>query len=222
MRLDLHTHSRHSPDSRLDPRDIVRQAKSLGLDGIALTDHNAIAGVKEAKEYSKDLEGFVVIGAIEVSTTEGHILAYGVNEMIPRDLSPQETVERIIAQGGVAVAAHPYRFWSGLGEKVTLETPFAIYEVQNARTSKRGNGRATDLAARGGKGRTGGSDGHFIDEIGRAVTVLDERLQKEDDILQALSGKRTDVAGTDRGPRATMRYVPKSIVEWMGRGFRRI
>ena len=222
MRLDLHTNSRHSPDSRLDPRDIVRQARSLGLDGIALTDHNAITGVNDAREYAKESEGFVVIGALEVSTTEGHILGYGVKELIPRDLTPQETVERIVAQGGVAVAAHPYRFWSGLGERVTLNTPFAIYEVQNARTSRRGNGWATDLAARGGKGRTGGSDGHFIDEIGRAVTVLEERLQKEDDVLQAMAGRRTDVAGVDRSLRATMRYVPKSVVEWMGRGFRRI
>jgi len=145
-----------------------------------------------------------------------------VNVTIPRALSPVETVERIVAEGGVAVAAHPYRFWSGLGERATLRSGLAIYEVQNARTSKRGNGRARELATTGGKGGTGGSDGHFIDEIGRAVTVIEERLDKEDDILQALAGKRTRADGTSRGASATLRYVPKSVMEWMGRGFRRI
>ncbi len=222
MRLDLHTHSRYSPDSRLDPRDIVKKARSIGLDGIAITDHNAVEGAKAAREYAREFEGFAVIESVEVSTAEGHILGYGIREMIPRDLSPQETVERIVAQGGVAVAAHPYRFWSGLGEKVTVGVDFAIYEVQNARTSRRGNRRATDLASRGGKGRTGGSDGHFIDEIGGAVTVLEDRLQNEDDVLQALAGRKTDVAGVDRGARATIRYVPKCVGEWMVRGFKRI
>jgi len=222
MRLDMHTHSMHSPDSRLDPRDIVRRANGLGLDGIALTDHNTTEGAIKARDYAKEFPGFVVVRAVEVSTWEGHVLGYGVSEKIPRDLTPKETVERIVAQGGVAVAAHPYRFWSGLGEKATLGTDFLIYETQNARTSMRGNGRANELAAKGGKGGIGGSDGHFLDEIGMAFTVFEERLEKEDDILQALASRRTKVDGISRGTKATMRYVPKSIIEWMGRGFRKI
>ena len=222
MRIDMHTHSIYSSDSRLDPRDIVRRAKALGLDGIAITDHNAVEGAPKARDYAKEFPGFVVVRAVEVSTWDGHVLGYGVGERIPRDLSPQETVERIVAQGGVAVAAHPYRFWSGLGERATLGADFATYEVQNARTSRRGNGRAKELATKGRKGGIGGSDGHFIDEIGRAVTILEDRFEKEDDILQALASRRTRADGRNRGPKATMRYVPKSIIEWIGRGFRKI
>lgn len=222
MRLDMHTHSRFSPDCRLDPRNIVRKARELGLDGVAVTDHNAVEGAREALQYAREFPGFVVIRATEVSTAQGHVLGYGVTEAIPRELTPRETVERITAQGGVAVAAHPYRFWSGLGEQATLSAEFAAYEVQNARTSKRGNGRARDLAARGGKGRTGGSDSHFIDEIGGAVTIFEERLEREDDILQVLVKKGTGCSGRSRGPMATLRYVPKSVWEWMTRGFRRI
>jgi len=222
MRLDMHTHSRFSPDSKLDPRDIVRTARELGLDGVAVTDHNAVDGAKSAAEYARGFKDFVVIRATEVSTAEGHVLGYGVTELIPRELTPQETIEMIIAQGGIAVAAHPYRFWSGLGEEATLNAGFATYEVQNARTSRRGNNRASKLAIRGGKGRTGGSDGHFIDEIGGAVTVFEERLEREDDFLQVLTGRNMEADGHDRGPRATLRYVPKSVGEWMMRGFRRI
>jgi len=222
MRLDMHTHSSYSPDSRLDPVMIVKRARELSLDGVAITDHNATEGAKRAIDYARQFRDFVVIRAVEVSTAEGHVLGYGVTEEIPRGLGAKETVERIVAQGGVAVAAHPYRFWSGLGERATVEAEFAVYEVLNARTLGRGNRKASRLAVANSTGRTGGSDGHFIDEIGVAVTVLEERLEKEDDILQALYRKRTSVEGKSRGARATMRYVPKCVGEWMTRGFRRI
>ncbi len=218
----MHTHSRHSPDSRLDPKDMIRRARQLGLDGLAITDHNSILGATEALDYARVYPGLTVIRAVEVSSSQGHILGYGVKEIIPRNLTPTETVERIVAQGGVAVAAHPYRFWSGLGETVTLSTNFAIYEVQNARTSRRGNARATALAVKGGKGMIGGSDGHFIEEIGGAVTVFKERLNKEDDVLQALEKQTTVAEGHHRGMKATLRYVPKCVGEWMTRGFKRI
>lgn len=222
MRVDMHTHSRHSPDSRLDPRDMVRRIRQLGLDGLAITDHNEVLGGKEALDYAQTFPGLVVIRAVEVSSAQGHVLGYGVTERIPRDLSPVETVEHIIAQGGVAVAAHPYRFWSGLGEDATVGTNFTVYEVQNARTSKRGNYRAAVLAANGGKGTIGGSDGHFIEEIGGAVTVFEETLDKEDDILHALQGRATRAEGHHRSLKATLRYVPKCVGEWMTRGFKRI
>ncbi|MFX0202178.1 MAG: PHP-associated domain-containing protein [Candidatus Hodarchaeota archaeon] len=222
MRLDLHIHSYYSLDSRLDPRNIIRKAKALSLDGVAITDHNSIEGSKKAIDYAKEIEDFIVLHGIEVSSSRGHILGYGVRKSIPRDLSPHETVEHIVAQGGVAVAAHPYRFWSGLGEKLTLNTNFATYEVLNARTSVRGNKMANDLAIKGGKGKIGGSDGHFMDEIGGAVTLLDERIRNEDDILDALAKKKTNVEGSSRGVRATLRYVPKCVWEWIERGCRKI
>jgi len=50
VRLDLHNHTLYSPDSRVDPTDLVRQSRALGLDGIAITDHNSIAGVRKATE----------------------------------------------------------------------------------------------------------------------------------------------------------------------------
>ncbi len=222
MRLDLHTHSHYSSDSRLDPRDIIRRARQLGLDGIAITDHNSTESSRKTIDFGRDIKGFVIVRGVEVSSSEGHVLGYGVSEDIPRDLSPEETVRRIVEQGGVAVAAHPYRFWSGLGEKATLGTNFDVYEVRNARTSRRGNERADSLARSGGKSRVGGSDGHFIDEIGRAFTVLDSHYDREDDVLQAIAKRISGVGGLHRGIRATLRYVPKSVGEWTIRGFRRI
>lgn len=221
VRLDLHSHSRHSPDSRLDPVELVKRARSLGLDGIAVTDHNSLGGGRAAYEHARGMKDFLVLRGMEVSAVFGHVLAYGVREEVPRGLTTVETAERVIALGGVAVAAHPYRFWSGLGEPETVAAKFAAYEVQNARTLRRGNARAKALAARMGVGTTGGSDAHFLHEVGRAVTVV-ESASTEDEVLDAIRRGRTRVEGRDRGAAATMRYVTKCVGEWILRGMKRI
>jgi len=220
MRLDLHNHTRYSPDARVPPRELVGAATRAGLDGLAITDHNAVGGVAEALDAARD--GFLVIPAMEISTSEGHVLAYGIREIVPRDLSARETVERVVALGGVPVAAHPYRFWSGLGPEATAGAGFAAYETRNARTLRRGNDRARDLAHANRVGETGGSDSHSLGELGRAITVIDGGAVGLGDVLQRLGQGRTGSEGRDRGAAGTARYVTKAVGEWILRGMRRI
>lgn len=220
MLLDLHNHTRYSPDSRVAPADLVAAARRLGLQGLAITDHNAVGGLREAQEAARD--GFLVIPGIEVSTTSGHVLGYGVREVVPRDRSVAETVERIGALGGLAVAAHPFRFWSGLGGDALGEARFPAYETINARTLRRGNRRAQERALSAKVGQTGGSDSHYLDEVARAATVIDSGITSVDGILQILSQGATRAQGASRGVGGTLRYVPKSVSEWIGRGMRRM
>lgn len=62
---DLHTHSRAS-DGDLPPGDVVREAHALGLKTIALTDHETVAGLQEARQVGQAI-GVRVIGGTEVS-----------------------------------------------------------------------------------------------------------------------------------------------------------
>jgi len=221
MRIDLHSHSLYSPDSRITPIELVKRARAAGLDGLAVTDHNSLGGAKMAFEYTRGMQDFLVLRGLEVSAKEGHVLAYGVKEEVPRGMGTRETVERVVALGGVAVAAHPYRFWSGLGEAETLRGRFTAFEVLNARTLRAGNARARNLAQLHEVGSTGGSDAHFPDEVGRAWSVF-ESARHEADLLEQLARRRTRAAGADRTLRGTLRYVPKAVGEWALRGFRRI
>lgn len=219
MLLDLHSHTRFSPDSRAEPRALVGIARRIGLNGIAITDHNAVGGIHEAEDAA---DGILVIPAVEVSSLDGHILALGVREVVPRDLPARDTVERIVALGGVPVAAHPYRFWSGLGEDVVRATAFRVHETRNGRTLRRGNAQASALARELGAGEIGGSDAHFLDEVARAVTSVNGGPMGLDGVLQAIAQRRTRAQGVDRGLGATARYVTKCVSEWLGRGMRRI
>ncbi len=220
MLLDLHNHTKYSPDSRVSPAELVAMARRLGLQGLAITDHNAVAGIQETREAAG--EGFLVIPGTEISSKEGHILAYGVHEVIPRDMPVPETVDRIAALGGVAVAAHPYRFWSGLGEEALGQARFSAFETCNGRTLKRGNDQAKAKAKAVRVGQTGGSDSHYLDEVARAVTSINSGVTDADDVLQLLGQGKIAAQGFDRGAGGTARYVTKAVSEWMLRGMRRI
>jgi len=63
---DLHTHTTAS-DGLMAPRDSVALAASLGLAGLAITDHDTVAGVAEAVETGAAL-GVDVIPGVEIST----------------------------------------------------------------------------------------------------------------------------------------------------------
>src|SRR3989442_835535 len=173
MLLDLHNHTRYSPDSRVDPAALVGVARKTRLAGVAITDHNSVGGI-EIAEAAADPD-FLVIPAIEVSTRSGHVLGYGIREVIPRDLSVSETAERIVALGGVPVAAHPFRFWSGLGPVAVAETTFPAYETCNGRTLRRGGPRAPALAPPGELGVPGGGGRHFFGEAPEGGSVVGVR-----------------------------------------------
>ncbi|HEX2095707.1 MAG TPA: PHP domain-containing protein [Longimicrobiaceae bacterium] len=80
-RIDLHLHSRAS-DGQLSPTALVDAAVAGGLDIIALTDHDTVAGVREAIEAGRE-RPIRVIPGIEVSTrhhdAEIHVLGYFVD-----------------------------------------------------------------------------------------------------------------------------------------------
>src|SRR3989442_5442452 len=122
MLLDLHNHTRYSPDSCVDPAALVELARKIRLAGIAITDHNSVGGIAAAEQAAG--RDFLLIPAIEVSTKSGHVLGYGIREIVPRDLSVSETPERIVALGGVPVAAHPVRFWSRVRPCAGAQAPF--------------------------------------------------------------------------------------------------
>ncbi|MCL2143300.1 MAG: PHP domain-containing protein [Methanomassiliicoccaceae archaeon] len=217
MRADMHIHSTFSKDGMSSVEEIITMAKAKGLGCIAITDHNSFASFEEASKY----EDIIVIPGEEVSSSEGHILAYGINCEIPRDRSVQETIDLIHDAGGIAVAAHPYRWWSGLGEKNVVEE-FDAVEVFNARSTKGSNGKASRLASKMNKPVTAGSDAHHADNIGAAYTELSDDVTDWEGVIKEVIAGNVTTNGKHRTRTETLRYGFKSITEWMGRGFRKM
>ncbi|MCK5548823.1 MAG: histidinol-phosphatase, partial [Thermoplasmata archaeon] len=149
-------------------------------------------------------------------------LAYGIVEKVPRGLSASETLERIQKLGGIGVAAHPYRWYTGLSKRTILSSKFSAFEARNARSLTSTNNKIERLASRRGIGITGGSDSHDLTELGRAVTVSDENLESEDDLIEAILKRRTKVAGQGRPMSSSIRYARMCIGGWLTRGMKRI
>lgn len=89
MKADLHTHSTAS-DGQYAPAEVVRRAGDLGIQALALTDHDSLDGLEEAQAAGKAL-GVSVLRGIELGARERrsfHILGYGFSAAAPelRDL----------------------------------------------------------------------------------------------------------------------------------------
>jgi 3',5'-nucleoside bisphosphate phosphatase len=80
-RYDLHSHTQAS-DGMNKPSENVRLAKEKGLTGLAITDHDTVAGIGEALLAGKEL-GVDVVPGIEISTRAAgkdiHVLGYYMN-----------------------------------------------------------------------------------------------------------------------------------------------
>jgi predicted metal-dependent phosphoesterase TrpH len=107
-KADLHIHSLYS-DGTATLAEILDWAEGeTDLDLIAITDHERIDGALRARELHAQGEyHFELAIGEEVTTRRGHVLALFVEERIPALRPLAETLERIHAARGVAIAAHP-------------------------------------------------------------------------------------------------------------------
>ncbi len=182
MKLDLHVHTTYSGipgypflrDSVITLEDVIELSQTKNIDGVAITDHNTIAGALKLKEYVKrqNLNLSVIVGE-EVRTLSGDIVALDVDSKIKHGTSVEETLDRIRECNGLAVACHPYA-WNGVGEKIVKTQKFDIIETLNSCASRTANIKAKELARSLGLPEIGGSDAHRPEILGNAITEMTE------------------------------------------------
>jgi hypothetical protein len=154
----------------------VQRCLDIGINCLAITDHNSISGALETKRIAP----FKVIVGEEILTNSGEIIGYFLTEEIPPHLSPEETVKRIKAQGGLVCIPHPcdsLRPQSRLQRRALerIMPQVDLVEVSNSRTLLlRDLTRARQLAQGHGLPGTAGSDAHVVQEVGRSYIELPE------------------------------------------------
>lgn len=175
LKVEFHSHTYASKDSLTRPADLVAMARRKGIDRVVVTDHNSIAGAREAQAIDSEL---IIVGE-EIMTTRGEILAAFVTEEIPAYLTPQETIRRLKEQGAFISVSHPFDELrkGGWKENDLLDIlPFVdAIEVYNSRCMlPRFNRRAGLFAQRYNVAGTVGSDAHAAFEVGRSLMSLDQ------------------------------------------------
>lgn len=173
MRVDLHCHTYHSPDSLNTLDGLLRQMNRRGIAVVALTDHDRLAG---ALKFQARAPGRFIAGE-EIRTSHGELLALFIHELVPPGLSPDDTIDLVHAQGGLVGASHPLDRLrdEAMGGQVLEEIHGRLdfIEVQNARAVfPADNRRAHEWAVRWGMPGSAGSDAHVAYEVGRTYVEM--------------------------------------------------
>jgi predicted metal-dependent phosphoesterase TrpH len=188
IKADLHTHTFYSGDSDITLEQLVERCRELGLAAIAITDHGTAEGGLALARLSPP---FKVIVGEEVASTEGEIIGLFLKETVPNGLTPEETIKRIKAQGGIVCVPHPFdRYRSSAMQAETLERiagQIDIVEVFNARTIPAQNMTLPgEFAARHHLPGGAGSDSHSAAEVGRAYVTIPD-FEGRDGFLKAMA-----------------------------------
>ncbi len=216
--VDLHFHSHYS-DGMNSINKIAARARKLGI-GIAITDHNDIRGALEI-EQEKDL---LSIPGIEITTAEGsHLLVYfyeaqelqrfynqdvapfmGADIMSSLNLTMAQVIQRARVYDCIIIFPHPYcAMYTGVCNlqfsKEELHQLLQMVdgvEVLNANNLSKWNLKCAVLGFNLGKAMVGGSDGHSLGHMGRAVTYANCPPTRNE-FLNAVRQGANQVAGKE-------------------------
>jgi len=211
LKVDLHIHTQYSRDGLMTLEEAFRRCRSAGLDGLALTDHDTMEGVKRV---SGSAGGLIFIPGLEVTAEGGHILALNISELIPPRLPLSETVERVREQGGIAILAHPSSpLKSFLSLEEIAEAGFTALEVANSMSFpyKWALRRNAGIADRLRLPKTGGSDAHIPEAVGRAYTLIESESPDPDDVIRAIMGGRTEPLGAGITLKERLKHLSRRL-----------
>jgi len=174
-------------DCNISLEQLINRCLEIRINCIAVADHGTAEGALKIQTIAP----FPVIVAEEILTSQGEIIGMFLKETIPGQLSVEQTISRIKAQGGLVCIPHPFDAlrWSALDAK-TIEKiveQIDIIEVFNSRAFLlRGSTQAQIFARKYGIPGSAGSDAHTLGEIGSAYVEMPE-FNGRDDFLQALA-----------------------------------
>jgi len=201
MIIDLHVHTRHlSGCSKLDPEEAIRQAKSIGVEGICFTEHGKLWPDSDL-DYLNRKYAYPVFCGMEVETKDGHMLVFGLTEDQPAIMDSGDLCRKVDDAGGAIVYAHPFRGFLLFGFadlQLTIQNAcersifnmIQAIETFSGKSTKKENEMALAVSQKIGIPGTGGSDAHLVSEIGRCATFFEDKINNREELIVALKSGR--------------------------------
>jgi hypothetical protein len=205
--VDMHLHTvKGGSDSSLSPRQLMKEAKRIGLGGVNISEHDRLWDAHELKTFRSESRLFVS-GGMEVSTDLGHIIVIGLDQYLPGIRKAAE-LRRVVSEAdGFMFVAHPFRHFfdpfhfrgdgnepSSLSPEEAARLPvFELVdelEVANGGCTRGENHFALLVARTLGKRGIGGSDAHSTHGLGCFTTVFERPLEDERDLIAELKAGR--------------------------------
>lgn len=195
--IDLHVHTMPaSPCSSIKVDDLIVEAKTTGLNGIVLTDHNHLWR-KDELDALQQKHAFLVLGGNEIITDQGDVLVFGFDKKVDGLIKLSDLRKEVKNVGGYMVMAHPFRGFlivdaSQLGLTVEKAAEREIFkmvdniEVLNGKVAPIENDFARQVATVLDFSGTGGSDAHETGSVGGCATEFLRPIKNDRDFLEAL------------------------------------
>jgi len=208
LKIDLHTHTIYgSACAYMDPDQLILKAKSVGLDGVCITEHDHVWG-DEALARLRDKHNYLVIGGVEVSTDGGEVLVFGLHHPVLEIYSIHELKKVVDEAEGVMVLAHPFRYEADLVNQNVISALSSMasvnstqvesiaknpvyplldaLETHNGRSGRKEKTLSKAVAYYLNLPGTGGSDAHSVMGVGSCYTMFDEPVHNEQDLIRQI------------------------------------
>jgi predicted metal-dependent phosphoesterase TrpH len=208
LAADFHTHSSTWSDGSVTPWGMVIDARYQGLDAIAITGHRQTQDARWGRWFSERIGGPIVLIGEEIPEIPQHVVAVGIQTTVDSALPVGDQIDEIHRQGGIAIAAHPGKFfWPGFepvmdrldGTEICHPYTFAYPDAHP---------ELEEFARRADAAAIGSSDFHGPGRLGMCRTFVFVREATAAGILEAIRARRTVVYG---GPEAKAYGDPELI-----------
>ncbi|MEA2071416.1 MAG: PHP-associated domain-containing protein [Asgard group archaeon] len=191
LSIDPHVHV----DEGMRYEYIPSVLKYYKLDAVGLLTHNDLAFSKKvAKKLQIADPSKIYFPGVEIDTSDGHLVAYGIKQKIPQGLSSEETIQLIKKQRGITIIPHPFMSHNSIGWKAyKLDADAMEFNNGFAKIFLNFPNIMCKVAFRyNGMAKLGGSDAHFAPAVGSCYSLI--KIQGEittENIFQAIREKRT-------------------------------
>ena len=210
--VDMHVHTvRGAADSSLTPDQLIEEARRIGLTGVNISEHDRVWEPHPLEEF-RERSGLFVSRGMEVSTDMGHVIVIGLDRYVAGIRRAVELRRVLDEVGGFMIVAHPFRhFFDPIHFRRDGRPPFEMtpeeaaermpvfklvdeIEVANGGSTPRENQFALKITKALGKQGIGASDCHSTQGVGYYVTVFEEELRDQEQMLEQLRARRFHAA----------------------------
>jgi predicted metal-dependent phosphoesterase TrpH len=191
---DFHVHA-FIGDGGIPPWMLQRHASHVGLDVIAITNHNQTLAGRLGRSAAQRSAGPMVLVGEEITGRDYHLIGVGIERPVNWDQPARGAIADVHAQDGVAIAAHPMHGFDGYDQVTLADLDGVEVAHRDALSStmglqfeefyQRALARNPEVAA------IGSSDFHTSGPMGLCRTYLFVRERSEAGVIQAIREGRT-------------------------------
>ena len=191
---DFHVHA-FVGDGGIAPWMMQDHAAHLGLDVIAITNHNQTLAGRLGRSAAEQSSGPIVLVGEEITGRNFHLIGIGIERAVNWDQPARGAIADVHAQGGLAIAAHPMHGYDGYDQEALADLDGV--EVAHRDTLAPEASKQFDefyqraLAQNPEVAAIGSSDFHTSGPMGLCRTYLLVRERSEAGVIDAIRDGRT-------------------------------